>query len=636
MTLLFFLLSFCAGIAVYFAMPFEPAVAMPLILSLLFAAIFFAYRLKSFSIAIASCFFFGFFYACAYTRLIDIPRIYHVKRDADISGVVKNIDWTPGKARLLAEHDGALYRLSMPAENDVPNIGDPIKATATLFPPGPADAPGGFDPAEWAYFSGISATGYISEIKASTEQRRAGGIAALRSHLHRKLNSRLFDSLVLGYKRVLTEEETSAWKAAGVAHVFSISGFHITLAAGWLFALFYFLFRAIPFVTRRIPARYPAMACVWAGLLFYLLLSGAEVATQRAFLTTSLMFAAFAAGRAVWSLRNAALVFAALLAANPHYLMEPGFQLSFAAIFGLIWFFNPTRPTGPASEPAASGPKPQKLSLPHKALRMARLMIPTTIVATVFTAPFIAYHFHAVQIYGLLGNLICLPVFSILIMPLTMLGLTGPAEGIYDRMLGIAQWIEGLPFAQMQVPSIPGSALVLMTAGLLCLVAAKSKRAGIAAAAASFSLAFVFVAAKPRPIFYATADHELIAVVQDGELRFNRGKASNHHFAFDTWKQANFEPAGTPNKRIACKKGLCVVRTEKWSLAYTQKFMPLLNNMEKLCAENNFIVSYLDIDAPKNCKAEILRGGFVIYKNGKVERVTSGRWWHKKPDAAPP
>ena len=159
----------------------------------------------------------------------------------------------------------------------------------------------------------------------------------------------------------------------------------------------------------------------------------------------------------------------------------------------------------------------------------------------------------------------------------------------------------------------------------------KNKKAKIISVAICFLIPIILTAAKPKPIFYSTYDNELIAVVIDGKLHFNRNKASNHFFAFDTWKQNNSEETGTPNKRIRCKKGLCIIQTENWSLAYTQKFMPLLKNISKLCAENDFLVSYLDITAGENCHAKILRGGFVMYKNGRIEYINSNRWWHNSP-----
>lgn len=613
---MFSLFAFCAGIAVYFAFPFEPAIAFPLIISILCAANFFVFRKKS--IAPVFVFLFGFFYSTAYVRLIDIPDITSPKRDIEIVAVVKNIDYTPDKARLFLQDSatGAIYRLSVSNEIPIPEIGANIIANATLFPPSPADTPGGFDAAEWAYFDGLTATGFVSDLTINNDGTETG-ITTFRNYLHNKFDSKLFDTLVLGYKHALTDKEIDAWKTAGISHVFSISGFHITLVGGWFFALFYFLFRLLPWVTKRTSARYPAMVFSFIGLSFYLFLSGADVATQRAFLTTSLMFAAFILGRNVFTMRNAALVFAALLITNPHYLVQPGFQLSFSAIFGLIWFFGDT--------------KYEKLSVPMKVWRAIKIMILTTFIATLFTIPFIAYHFHTLQIYSLLGNLICLPIFSLLIMPLTMLGLTSYADAVYNWTLGIADWITTFPYAQIQIPNIPASALIMMVIGLVCLILIKNKKLKFPLFAVLYMLSVILTITKPKPIFYASANHELIAIIQNDELHFNRNKSSNNYFAFDAWKQNNFEKTGTPNKRIKCEKGLCIIQTEKWSLAYTQKFIPLLNNIGKMCNENDFIISYLDIDAGKDCHARILHGPLVIYKTGRVEYITANRWWHIRP-----
>ena len=617
MKLIYSLFAFCTGIAIYFALPFEPVVAYPFLISTLCAINFIVWRRKYAAPVFALLF--GFFYSIGYTHAIDIPRILHPKRNIQISGIVKNIDYTPDKARIFLKNDqdGAIYRLSIPKDIETPSIGDKIDTIATIFPPGPADAPGGFDAAKWAYFDGISATGYIAYIKDNNKAINDFGIAKIRDNLHKIFNSTLFDSLVLGYKHILPDNETNAWKAAGVGHIFSISGFHISLVGGWLFILFYLVFRSIPPITKRFPARYPAMIFTLIGLTFYLFLSGANVSTWRAFLTTGFMFMAFIIGRSVFTMRNAALIFAALLIINPNYLTMPGFGLSFAAIFGLIWFFGDA--------------KYEKLSNVQKVWRALKIMIMTTCIATIFTMPFIAYHFHTIQIYSLLGNLLCLPIFSFLIMPLTMLGLTEYATTIYNWTLGIANWIYALPMAKMQIPNIPNFAFILMIIGLVCLIMIKNKKAKIISFISCFLISGILTAINPRPIFYATNDHELIAIVKNKHLYFNHKSWSNHYFTFDTWKQNNFEEIGTPNRKIKCKKGLCLIKTKNWSLAHTERFMPLLNNIEQMCAENDFIVSYLDINANENCNAKILHDGFMIYENGKIRYTITNRWWHNLP-----
>jgi competence protein ComEC len=472
-------------------------------------------------------------------------------------------------------------------------------------------------------------------------------ISTLRDKIHSRVAesenpsaTRLADSLVLGFAGALPRQDTEYAKAAGISHVFSISGFHITLVGGWLFAFFYLVFRAIPGIARNWPARYPAMICAWIGILFYTQLSGAAVATQRALLMATLGFAAFLFGRAAISLRNAALCMGALILASPHYVMEPGFQLSFAAIFGLVYFF--------------SGTKHEKRRLPGRIMRAARAVILTDLAATIFTAPFVMHHFHYLPTYSLLGNLLCLPLFSLAIMPLALFGTIAGAFGFhaplelgaraYGWTLAITQRISELPFAQIHLPPAPGIALAFAVLGFLCIMFITGRRRmKTCLAAACFSAFAAMTMLRPRPVFYATHDHELVAFMTDaGRLQFNKKSAAGHKMTFDSWDGLNGDAPldgarksigkGFPGERysVDCKDKVCVFSTPEWKLAYVQQFVPLYKNIESLCRDDtlDFIVSYFDVHAP-NCRAQIPRGGFVIHKSGRLEYSPAHRIWHK-------
>ena len=137
---------------------------------------------------------------------------------------------------------------------------------------------------------------------------------------------------------------------------------------------------------------------------------------------------------------------------------------------------------------------------------------------------------------------------------------------------------------------------------------------------------FICIAKTPRPIFYTTGDNELIAFVGDnGKLEFNKSRASNHFFAFNTWKEINDEEINTPNPRINHTDG--VYRNN--NIVYIQKFVPLMNNISRLCNDESvdYIVSYWDIKSEK-CANKILRGGFVIYPNGHIKYTPMNRRWH--------
>lgn len=489
--------------------------------------------------------------------------------------------------------------------------------------------PGAFDYARWSYFNNLSATGFAEDIKV-TEHAPENSISRMRDWLHKKSDSFLVDSLILGYKRAVPETQGKIWTATGIGHVWSISGFHMTLIFGWLFAMFYFPLRAIAPLTRRIPAKIPAMLLAWPGLLFYLMLSGADVATVRAFMMTSMIIAAFAVGRPAITMRNICLVMLIIFIGNPHYVMQAGFQLSFSAVLGLIWFWNMPCPI----------PKQRKI------LRVLYGAAMTSVVATIFTAPFVAMHFGAMPIYGLVGNLILLPIFSFAIMPLTILGTVGAIFGwtaplamahtIYDTTLIAAEYIANLPGAQIAMGHVSNTAAVLFTLALASITFIRTdplsqrKRYDNYIIGAVFAVAaIVVVILTPRPVFYATADHELVAFLYDGKLEFNKSRASNHYFAFDTWRQRNGEMADVKNKRRKCPDGLCIYQGHDFTVAYMQKFVPTARNIARLCDDDeiDYVVSYFDISGPR-CDGKILRGAFVIYDSGRVQYVNSRRPWH--------
>ena len=135
----------------------------------------------------------------------------------------------------------------------------------------------------------------------------------------------------------------------------------------------------------------------------------------------------------------------------------------------------------------------------------------------------------------------------------------------------------------------------------------------------------------PRPLFYASPDHELVAFSYDDKLEFNKARASGHLFAFDTWKQLNREPVGTPNIRRRGNHGVWRYDTPNFNLVYIQKFVPLAREIVSLCRDDNvdYIVSYFGIDSEK-CNHKILRGGFVIYPSGRVRHNSQMRPWNSR------
>jgi len=671
----FFLWSpfvFGTGIATYFALPFEPYLSFPFLffaITVIALIIFYKYssanivsRILIISLLLSLA---GFFYATGFTQNRQSNLIPHDMRGAEIIGTVRAIDYTDDRVRLFINNatiiaaDGSRFyehtpRITIrPDYIAVPGVGDKVHMMGSLFRPGTAASPNAFDFSEWAFFNNIDAVGFATEINVIEKGKGPRGISHLRdvirNNVARHDNVRavaLSESLMLGYRRALPQEDLEAARISGIVHVFSISGFHLMLVGGWIYLFFYLILRLIPHLTRRIPVRNIAIIPTIITLGFYMLLSGANTPTIRAFIMATIGFLALVYARNIFSMRSASIAMFILLLYNPYFLLSAGFQLSFAAVYGILWIF-----------------RDRKYIVRTRAQRFANgawSVAKIDIISTIFTATFIAFHFYHIPIYSLIGNILCLPLFAFLIMPLVLLGTLSAQVGIflpldlaahvYDLVRVIIHWITTLPHASVMMPKMSGfslSLLVLAMASWVFIVDKddqpfyKQPKYIIVVCCLIIALCSLFM--RPRPVFYSSADNILVAFRQDdGTLQFNRGRSAPHRLIFGSWEQSNWQR--TPDVRTPIRRGfdgerftvlrtndnILFYKTPNWNLAYVWQFVPLVNNINELCADKNldFIVAPFDIDAP-NCHAEILRGAFVIYESGRVQHVRNNRIWHR-------
>ena len=629
------------GAVLYFSMYLEPNFQFPVLITALSGLII--YKHKNIFITMIALFIFGFFYSMSYTNIIDTPQIHSSYKSRYISGTVQDIDFMTDNTRITLKipanqidsrysaNKHTLVRLSFGKDSNIPNINDKISGNAILFHPSGAYVPDDFDFARWAYFNKLSGTGFFKDYKINAT---TNSFENLRTKIHNKSNSVLTDALVLGYKNTIPKHESNIWKAVGVGHIWSISGFHMTLVGGWLFAIFYLLFRCISPITKRIPAKYPAMICAWCGLLFYLGISGFSVATVRAFLMTTLIFAAFIFGRNLLSLRTAVLVFFIIFLINPFYVMHAGFQLSFAAVFGLLWFFDKS--------------EYQKRNKIKRIGHKIYAALVTAVIAGIFTLPFIIAHFGYIPLYSLIGNLVILPIFSVAIMPMIMIGtlfayfnihcINNATYDIYSFALNIAEQITNLPHATITMPYMSNTVLGLCVTGLLSMILiVKPDSKNLFKRNINYIVGSVFILTaiiisvnNEKPLFYSTYDNELVGFVENSKIHFNKSRLSKHFFAFDSWRTFNNEIITDKIARKKCSKGICTYQTPNWNLVYMQTIKTVIDNVNTVCRDKSvdFIISPVSIRAPK-CHAKFLTGGMVIYPSGKITKISNHRPWHK-------
>jgi competence protein ComEC len=363
--------------------------------------------------------------------------------------------------------------------------GDRIAVRARLEPPSAPLVPGGFDFARHAWFQGIGAIGYAfgapALIEPAADRRATASIAALRSTIAARVTGVLTGdrgavaaALLTGLRGAIDDATWAAMQASGLAHLLAISGLHMALVAGTLFGAARLLAGLVPPLVLRVPAQKVAAVVAFAGAVFYLALSGAPVPTQRAFVMVSIALLAMLVDRDPISLRLVAWAALVVLLLRPESVTGASFQLSFAAVIALVVAYERGSRLATLSLPDAD---------PGLAQRLGRYMLgvlASTLIASLATAPLTAVHFQTVPTYGVLANLVAVPLTAFVVMPAGLLALAGMPLGL-DRaplwimgegigvILASARFAAALPGAVVHLPQAPAAVLPLVAAGGLWL-----------------------------------------------------------------------------------------------------------------------------------------------------------------------
>ncbi|WP_448578502.1 ComEC/Rec2 family competence protein [Thermaurantiacus sp.] len=521
------------------------------------------------------------------------PVLYHRLTPAPIEGVVERVERATAGARLRIVRDDGLrlsVRLSSPLSQDV-LPGARIRLVAAFEPQRAPLFPGGHDPARSDWFEGLSARGRalgppVVLAPAPARAPPAELLARLRQGIDRQLvgalgprHGALAAALVTGSKAAIPEDVVEAVRVSGLAHLLTVSGFHIgALAAG-----VFLLARRLPLLlapggfaarSMRAPAAMAAIAAAWA----YVLVSGAGVPAVRAGVTVSLVLLALAAGRDPLSLRLLAFAATLILLFRPEALLSPSFQLSFAAVTALILLAN--HPAVRSRFQADGEP------LGRRALKWVGAVILSSLVAELVLAPIAAAHFGRMGLYGVLANTLAIPLTSFVLMPLLVvqlaLGAVAP-EGVAVPGLAlalhlferIAAWVASLPGASLAIPAAPPLARLMAVAGglALALLAGRLRWIGLPLLAASLALHLLI----PRPDLLISPDARQVGVVGPGRtLYLARGRGES--FAARVWAEATAAAAVVPladHPGARCGPDSCLVR-----LATSPAFMVLVLKTE--------------------------------------------------------
>jgi competence protein ComEC len=444
---------------------------------------------------------------------------------------------TPSRVRVALHGAG---------QGRVPPAGATIMLTGHLAPPAGAAEPGGFDFQHYAYFLSLGGVGYTRSpvVLLAAPDPGEGRLFALRMRISAAIQARIagqpgaFAAAVLtGDRSGLEAAPTQAMRDANIAHLLAISGLHMGLLTGFVFAALRLGLALVPALALRYPIRKWAAAGALAAGAFYLALSGGNVATERAFIQVAVMFAAVMLDRRAITMRSVAIAAVCVLLNRPETLMSPGFQMSFAATAALVGAF------------AALRGRPAEWGIPVWA-RGGLAVVVSSVVAGAATAPFAAAHFNQVATYGLLANLVTVPVMGSIIMPgaviaaaLTPLGLAAPVWAVMEWaliwILGVAEVVAAWPGAVTPVQTPPGWMLgaVAMAAIWVLLWQGRWRWLGVLpllVALASWNSA-------ARPLILVADTGGLVGVMVEGQRSLSRARGDG--FVAGVWLENDGDSA---------------------------------------------------------------------------------------------
>jgi len=479
-------------------------------------------------------------------------------------------------------------RLSV-KKGTAPDVGSFVELKARLMPPLAPLRPGSYDFARDLFFQGIGASGFAMGAIRTAAPPESGGLALryaalmqnLRDAIDARIRTRLdgderaiATALLTGRRDAITEPVNDAMFISGLGHVLSISGYHMAVVAGVVFFAVRALLALFPALTVGFPIKKWAAAAALAASAFYLLLSGAEVATQRSFYMTAVVLIAVIVDRRAITFRTLALAAMIVLVIAPEALVHPSFQMSFAATLGLVALVQFGMPRLLASADSSTTARVALWSG-----RELMMLLFASLVAGLATTPYAAFHFHRVTPYGVLANLAAMPVVSAVVMPAGIIGLLAMPFGFdgvcwqamglgIDWMIAVTRWVAALPGAVGRVAGFGAGPLILASLGLILLGLLRTPLRW--SGAALLALAVVWAAATPRPDILISGDGHNVAVRgRDGQLHLMR--TSKDAFLFKEWLAADADARGVTDRHSraaspATKRvAWCRRPTARWS-----------------------------------------------------------------------
>ena len=550
-------------------------------------------------------------------------------------------------------------RLNLPDKFDSPAValGAVVSLRARLVPPAPPMVPGSYDFARSAWFQGLAATGSVlGPVRVQQEGTRGAGLEQLQHRLSQHIRNRLSGSagalataLASGDRGAVADADETAMRDAGLSHLLSISGLHVSavIAAAYFLALK--LLALSPWLALR--TRLPVVAAAAGALagIGYTLLSGSEVPTIRSCIGAMLVLAAMVLGREPLSLRMLAVAAFFILLFWPESAINPGFQMSFASVIAIVALHS--------SAPVRSYLVPREEGWLARAGRRLVMTVLTGLVIELALMPIGLFHFNRAGVYGAMANVIAIPLTTFVSMPAIALALLCDGIGAgapfwwlagvsLDLLLAIARWTAAQPGAVASLPRIGQGPMLMFVAAALWLALWRGRRRLWSLPILALATAMMLRA--PAPDILVTGDGRQVGLVEreSGQLLLLRESRSDFVRDNLSAQAAQIGPAMTlsdwPDAR--CNPDFCLIslksQARAWSVLMTRSRERVPERaLAAACERVDIVLS--DRWLPRSCQPRVLKadrrllensGGLALYLDeGRVDSVAASQgehgWW---------
>jgi len=444
-------------------------------------------------------------------NFVNLKNYQEIDREfLDYSKNYQVVNWQEIEGRERFPNPPQKISINLIKNFDNISVNDIIAVRMMLQPAKAREFPDDFDFSLDAKFKKIGAYGFaIGEARilkkaeiSSLEQWFLDLREKVRSKIENSLEgdvSAIASAFLIGDQNRISKNLMSDIRNSGLAHLLSISGFHLALASAIFFVSTRFILSRSTFLILNFDIKKAAAIAAIFGTYFYLKIAASPMPAQRAFIMVLLVLIALFVGQKINSKRAIMTAVLALILYNPLAVFNISFQLSFAAILVLGSFYEVM-------------PRLRFDNLFLKAVCYFIEIILVSIIIQIATTPFLMHSFQTVSLLGFIANILAIPLTSFFVMPLGFLALFLMPLNLEKYALilmgkgillieKIAVFVAEMNYSNLISPQLSGFGLVIAILGLLLICLSSSRLRWFGALIFSLSFLTLIFDKKPDILF---------------------------------------------------------------------------------------------------------------------------------------